>query len=69
MSTEIKVPVLGESVVEATVSQWMKAKAKDLSEQNSERPKKKLTLEEDYDQRKDQLRVGMNGWKKNKSNE
>ena len=26
MSTEIKVPVLGESVVEATVSQWMKAK-------------------------------------------
>jgi hypothetical protein len=53
----------------AEFSQWMKAKAKDLSEQNSERPKKKLTLEEDYDQRKDQLRVGMNGWKKNKSNE
>jgi len=26
MSTEIKVPVLGESVVEATVSQWMKSK-------------------------------------------
>ena len=26
MSVEIKVPVLGESVVEATVSRWMKAK-------------------------------------------
>ena len=50
----------------AEFSQWMKAKAKDLSEKNSERPKKKLTLEEDYDQRKDQLRVGMNGWNKSK---
>jgi hypothetical protein len=53
----------------AEFSQLMKAKAKALSTvQSEERPSKKLTLEEDFDQRKDQLRVGTNDsnivWKK-----
>jgi hypothetical protein len=57
----------------AEFSQWMKEKAKhfvDANNSSSTRPKKKLTLEEDFEQRKDQLQLlgnhGHAGWKQQK---
>ncbi|MCH7889603.1 MAG: dihydrolipoamide succinyltransferase, partial [Proteobacteria bacterium] len=47
MSVEIRVPVLGESVVEATVAQWFKAagEAVDVDEPLVELETDKVTIE------------------------